>query len=143
MAISTSGQVIMGEPTGESDCYNAGPESMAAALTVLGNRPGRHVAVLGDMLELGVCSDAEHYKVGRIAAEKADILLAYGPGSKRMLHGAITGGMTQARARAFTDKEKLVQVLKQLAKPGDVLLFKGSRGMRMEQVLEKFLEDSE
>ena len=125
------------------DCYNAGPESMAAALTVLGNRPGRHVAVLGDMLELGVCSDAEHYKVGRIAAEKADILLAYGPGSKRMLHGAITGGMTQARARAFTDKENLVQVLKQLAKPGDVLLFKGSRGMRMEQVLEKFLEDSE
>ena len=125
------------------DCYNAGPESMAAALAVLGNRPGRHVAVLGDMLELGVCSDAEHYKVGRIAAEKADILLAYGPGSKRMLHGAITGGMTQTKARAFTDKEKLVQVLKQLAKPGDVLLFKGSRGMRMEQVLEMFLEDSE
>ena len=121
------------------DCYNAGPESMAAALTVLGNRPGRHVAVLGDMLELGVCTAAEHYKVGRIVAEKADILLAYGPNSMRMLNGAITGGMSQAKARAFTDQDKLVQVLKQLARPGDVLLVKGSRGMRMECVLEKFL----
>ncbi len=123
------------------DCYNAGPESMNAALTVLGNRSGRRVAVLGDMLELGVCSDAEHYKVGRLAARKADVLLAYGNRSERMLYGAITGGMSQASARAFTDKALLIQTLKQLAKPGDVLLFKGSRGMRMEQVLEAFLKD--
>ena len=122
------------------DCYNAGPESMRAALTVLGNRPGRHIAVLGDMLELGVCTDAEHYKVGRMAAGSADILLAYGPNSQRTLYGAITGGMSQNNARAFTDKEKLVQVLLQLAKPGDTLLFKGSRGMRMEQVLEMFFQ---
>ena len=124
-----------------SDCYNAGPESMTAALTVLGNRAGRRVAVLGDMLELGKCSDAEHYKIGRVAAEKADILLAYGDHSLRLLYGAITGGMSQDKARAFTDKEKLVQALKQMAKPGDILLFKGSRGMRMEEVLEKFLEE--
>jgi len=124
-----------------SDCYNAGPESMTAALTVLGNRAGRRVAILGDMLELGVCSDAEHYKIGRVAAEKADVLLAYGDHSLRLLYGAITGGMSQDMARAFTDKEKLVQALKQMAKPGDVLLFKGSRGMRMEEVLEKFLEE--
>jgi len=124
-----------------SDCYNAGPESMAAALSVLGNRPGRRVAVLGDMLELGRCTDAEHYKIGRVAAEKADVLLAYGDHSLRLLYGAITGGMSQGMARAFTDKEKLVEVLKQMAKPGDVLLFKGSRGMRMEEVLEKFLEE--
>ena len=123
------------------DCYNAGPESMTAALNVLGNRPGRRVAVLGDMLELGVCSDAEHYKIGRVAAEKADVLLAYGEHSLRLLYGAITGGMPQNMARAFTDKAKLVEVLKGLAKPGDVLLFKGSRGMRMEEVLEKFLEE--
>ena len=124
-----------------SDCYNAGPESMNAALTVLGNRSGRRVAVLGDMLELGVCTDAEHYKIGRVAAKNADILLAYGPKSERMLYGAITGGMSQNRARAFTDKEKLTQALLQMAKPGDTLLFKGSRGMRMEQALEKFLEE--
>ena len=123
------------------DCYNAGPESMAAALSVLGNRPGRHVAVLGDMLELGPCTRAEHYKVGRIAAEKADVLLAYGPNSEAMLNGAETGGMSQKFARAFTDKEKMIQVLKLLAKPGDAILFKGSRGMRMEQVLEAFLQE--
>ena len=123
------------------DCYNAGPESMAAALAVLSNKPGRRVAVLGDMLELGVCTQAEHYKVGRIAAERADVLLAYGKSSKRMLNGAITGGMSQLNARAFTDRDRLVQVLKQMAKPGDVILFKGSRGMRMELVLEQFLKE--
>ena len=125
------------------DCYNAGPESMAAALNVLGNRPGRQVAVLGDMLELGPCTRAEHYKVGRIAAEKVDLLLAYGPNSEAMLNGAQTGGMSQKFARAFTDKEKMIQVLKLLAKPGDAILFKGSRGMRMEQVLEAFLQEEE
>lgn len=123
------------------DCYNAGPESMAAALAVLGNRSGRRMAVLGDMLELGACARAEHYKVGRIAAEKADILLAYGPNSESMLTGARTGGMIPKFSRAFTDKEKMVQVLKTLAKPGDAILFKGSRGMRMEQVLEAFLQE--
>jgi len=123
------------------DCYNAGPESMAAALNVLKNKPGRHVAVLGDMLELGACTAAEHYKVGRIVAEKADVLLAYGPESNRMLIGALTGGMPKSKGRAFTDKDALVAVLKQMAKPGDVILFKGSRGMRMEQVLEKFLQE--
>ena len=123
------------------DCYNAGPESMKAALTVLGDRPGRRIAVLGDMLELGVRSDAEHYKAGRIAAAKADILLAYGSNSLHMLHGAITGGMTRNRARAFTEKDQLIQTLKQLAKPGDVLLFKGSRGMRMELILEAVLAE--
>ena len=123
------------------DCYNAGPESMAAALNVLGNRTGRKVAVLGDMLELGPCTRAEHYKVGRIAAEKADILLAYGPNSDGTLIGARTGGMSAKFSRAFTEKEKMIQALKMLAKPGDAILFKGSRGMRMEQVLEAFLQE--
>ena len=121
------------------DCYNAGPESMRAALNVLNAKPGRHVAVLGDMLELGMCSQAEHYKVGRLAAEKADILLAYGPNSPRTLHGAVTGGMTGSAAQAFTDREKITAVLRQIAKPGDVILFKGSHGMHMELILEAFL----
>ena len=123
------------------DCYNAGPESMNAALTVLGKHAGRRVAVLGDMLELGVCSDAEHYKIGRLAAKNADMLLAYGPSSERMLYGAITGGMSQNMARAFTDREKLTQALLQMVKPGDTLLFKGSRGMRMELILQEFLAE--
>ncbi len=120
------------------DCYNAGPESMAAALAVLGNRQGRKIAVLGDMLELGMSAAAEHYKIGRLAAEKADLVFAYGPNSERVVSGALTGGMSGDRAMAFADRNELVRELKCLAKPGDVLLFKGSHGMHMELALELF-----
>jgi UDP-N-acetylmuramoyl-tripeptide--D-alanyl-D-alanine ligase len=123
------------------DCYNAGPESMAAALNVLGNKPGRHVAVLGDMLELGVCSQAEHYRVGRIAAEKAEIILAYGPNSSRIINGAITGGVPDSKAKAFENRDEIVAAMKRMVKPGDVILVKGSRGMRMELILEQFLKE--
>ena len=123
------------------DCYNAGPESMAAALTVLGGRPGRKIAVLGDMLELGLRAPAEHYRIGRIAAEHADYLFAYGPNGPRVVSGAVTGGMPATRARAFEDRQVMVGELKRLAKPGDVLLFKGSHGMHMEIALELFLQD--
>ena len=130
-----------GEYTIIKDCYNAGPESMAAALNVLGSRPGRHVAVLGDMLELGPCAQAEHYRIGRIAAEKAQLLLAYGPNSSRVISGARTGGMPDTKAKSFEDREALVNALKHLAKPGDTILFKGSHGMHMELALEGFLKD--
>lgn len=123
------------------DCYNAGPESMAAALAVLGNRPGRRIAVLGDMLELGDAAWAEHYKIGRIAAEKADMVFAYGPHAKRVLSGTMTGGMPETMGRAFEDRQELIQALKWAAKPGDVMLFKASRGMQLEKILEAFLED--
>ena len=116
------------------DYYNAGPESMAAALEVLSGKTGRRIAVLGDMLELGICAQAEHYKVGRIAAQKADMVFAYGPNSIRVLNGCITGGMPEGKARAFTDRDRLVDVLKQILRPGDTLLIKGSRGMKMELV---------
>ena len=121
------------------DCYNAGPESMAAALAVLGKKPGRRIAVLGDMLELGKRAPAEHYRIGRIAAEQADMLFAYGPNSERVVSGAITGGMDSVHALAFEDRQTLASALKSCAKPGDVLLFKGSHGMHMELALEMFL----
>ena len=123
------------------DCYNAGPESMAAALSVLGNRTGRRIAVLGDMLELGDAAWAEHYKIGRIAAEKADLVFAYGPHAKRVISGTLTGGMPETMGRAFEDRDELVQALKRAAKPGDVLLFKASRGMHLELILDRFLEE--
>ena len=125
-----------------NDCYNAGPESMAAALRVLGNRPGRHIAVLGDMLELGDCAPAEHYKIGRIAAEKAELVFAYGPNAKRVVDGTITGGMPMSKGRAYDDREELTQALKAAARPGDVILFKGSHGMHLELILEAFLKEN-
>lgn len=123
------------------DCYNAGPESMAAALNVLGNRSGRRIAVLGDMLELGDCSHAEHYKIGRIAAEKADLVFAYGPHAARVLDGTITGGMPEEKCRAFQDRQELVTALRRVVRPGDTLLFKASHSMHLDLVLEDFLRE--
>ncbi len=122
-----------------SDCYNAGPESMAAALKVLGKRRGRRIAVLGDMLELGDQSDPEHYKLGRIAGQQADIVLAYGPFGAQVVSGARTGGKSDSAAQCFDSREALAACLKRTAVQGDTLLFKGSRGMHMELILEQFL----
>ena len=124
-----------------SDCYNAGPESMAAALKVLGKRKGRRIAVLGDMLELGDVASAEHYRIGRIAVENAEVVYAFGPNSYHISGGAITGGMNPMFARSFDTQEEMVAALKRLAKPGDTLLFKASRGMHLELVLEAFLKE--
>ena len=121
------------------DCYNAGPESRAAALTVLGKKEGRRIAVLGDMLELGDRAPQEHTRIGRLAAKNAQLVLAYGPHSKYVVSGAAECGMQDAMA--FDDRDALAATLKNLARPGDVLLFKGSHGMHMELALEKFLQD--
>ena len=129
-----------GEYTIIKDCYNAGPESMAAALNVLAGRKGRKIAVLGDMLELGTSAHPEHYKLGRIVAQKADLLFAYGPHGQVVVDGAITGGMEADCVSAYTDHQALAEALKKTAKPGDILLFKGSRGMHMEISLDYFLK---
>lgn len=122
------------------DCYNASPESMTAALGVLGNRPGRHIAVLGDMLELGDCANAEHYKVGRIAAEKADMVFALGCFANRIIDGTLTGGMPETMGKSYRTGKELVEALRRAVKPGDVILFKASHGVYMESVLKSFLE---
>lgn len=123
------------------DCYNAGPESMAASLSVLGGYPARRIAVLGDMLELGICAQAEHYRVGRIAAMNSDLIFALGQNARRVVSGAITGGMRPDKVVACESMEELGELLRLRAKPGDTLLFKGSRGMRMERALELFLQE--
>ena len=108
-----------------ADCYNAGPESMEAALQVLADTPtqGRRIAVLGDMLELGVCSPAEHYRIGRLAAQTANALFTYGKMAGRYISGAVTGGMNQKRVTTYKTHEELADALKRFAKPGDVLFY--------------------
>ena len=121
-------------------------ESMEAALQVLfdtkgtGEKP-RRFAVLGDMLELGNHSSGEHHRIGRVAAYKADFLLTYGEQSWHTLQGALTGGMSQRNAMNFHSQEELLNVLKNRARPGDVLLFKGSHGMHMENILKEFMQE--
>ena len=122
-----------------NDAYNAGPESMAAALRVLGARKGRRIAILGDMLELGNCTRDEHYRMGALAAENADILLTYGPNASYICSGAQDAGMPEEKACSFLDRGELAEKLIQIYAPGDVLLFKGSRGMRMELVMQQFI----
>lgn len=128
------------------DTYNAGPESTEAALRVLADTSGsgpkaKHIAVLGDMLELGNHSSAEHYRIGRVAAYKADLILTYGPLSVHTVQGAVTGGASQRCAMNFLSQEELLNVLRSRARPGDVLLFKGSHGMHMEEILKAFMKD--
>lgn len=114
------------------DCYNAGPESTRAALSVLAKRPGRRIAVLGGMLELGDYGPKAHYEVGLEAAKTADLLFAYGPLGDEMVRGA----QVLSYAQHFTSHEDLVTQLKKELHPGDSLLVKGSRGMHMEKVLQ-------
>ena len=124
------------------DCYNAGPESTAVALGILGDKKteGQRIAVLGDMLELGHRAAAEHYRIGRIASQKADLILTCGKVSNRIVTGAVTGGTAQRNAIHFATKEELVKTLLNRAQAGDVILFKGSRSMHMEQALAMFEE---
>lgn len=123
------------------DCYNAGPESMAAALKVLGARSGRRIAVLGDMLELGSATEQAHLDTGRAAAQNADYLLTYGPNGLFVSRGAQDAGMNKEHIFTFQDRTQMAEKLRTLCVPGDVLLIKGSHGMHMELVLEQFLQN--
>ena len=129
--IRTQGYTII------KDCYNAGPESMAAALKVLGNRPGRRIAALGDMLDQGDTSRDAHRKVGLLASQNAELLFFYGPHAADVLEGAKAQGM---EAWGFDDREKMARAMKRYARPGDTILFKASNGMHLELVLEAFLK---
>lgn len=121
-----------------ADCYNASPDAMDATLGVLAAMQGTRFAVLGSMLELGAHATEAHRETGARAASCADVLCAYGPNADDMVQGAQAAGLQHAFA--FASHTDIVRYLKQHAKSGDSLLFKGSRGMKMEQVLEAFLE---
>ena len=125
------------------DCYNAGPQSTEAAVKLLGDRQceGRRIAVLGSMLELGDRASAEHYRIGRLCASRVDLLLTYGDNAKEYVTGALTGGMLQRDTLHFDTVEATANALKIRARAGDTILFKGSRGMKMEQIIQLFLSD--
>ncbi len=117
------------------DSYNANADSMLAALQTLREFPctGRRVAVMGDMAELGDCSRAAHFEVGRRAASsRLDQLFAVGP------HGCEIAAA--ARARGFNsvveigEVENAAKAVKEFARPGDVVLVKASRSMRLERI---------
>ena len=112
------------------------PTSMESSLSVLGGMEcsGRKCAVLGDMLELGDYSKKAHYEVGQAVADnKIDFLLAFGNDAKYIVDGAKENGMKNAFY--FNNKEELSNKLFELANKGDAVIFKASRGMKLEDVI--------
>src|SRR5262245_21990497 len=122
------------------DTYNANPISLQAALETVAARPrrGRLVVVLGDMLELGDIADEAHREAGRrVAAIGVDELLGVGPRASLAVQEAQARGVSEARAMA-TFEDTVAHLLKRLVS-GDVVLVKGSRGMRLERVVDALM----
>ena len=123
------------------DCYNANPDSMNASLEMLANLPcnGIKVAVLGDMLELGEISQKAHQELGsKVAALDIDLLLCCGEQTKWTVQSALDGGVTAAIH--FDNKLEIADYLKKSTSKGDMILFKASRGIALEEVMELFYE---
>ncbi len=119
------------------DCYNANPDSMRAALSLLAGfeRRGRKICVLGDMLELGENAKALHRGIGEYAAKCSDYVLVTGAFANDYKIGA------GDKAQVFEDKKKIAEFLSGFAKEGDVILVKGSCGTKMWQVIEHLQEE--
>ena len=123
------------------DSYNANPASMEAAIETLKNYngAGKKIAILGAMFELGAAAAQLHYNLGELAA-RSDIacLVARGPNASDMVAGAQSAGLAQAYA--FDSAEAAAAMARRIISPGDVVLVKGSRGMRMEEIIAKLRE---
>ena len=124
-----------------NDCYNSNPEAVAAMLEVLRSTPARrHVAVLGEMLELGHAAEFLHRQAGRRAAESGLYALIAVQGAARfMAEEAVRAGMPPHSVHFFERSEDAGGFIRQLVQPGDAILFKGSRGVAIEGAMEKVL----
>ena len=117
------------------DTYNAGPDSMAAALDVLADLPGRRVAVLGEMLELGPGASAAHREVGRRAAGTAALLVTVGDGALEIAAGARAAGLPAESIHHAADADAATRRLMPLLRPGDTILVKGSHDVALDAVV--------
>ena len=117
------------------DTYNASPASTIAALNLLEELEGRKIAVLGDMLELGTYEEEGHRKVGRRAMDVVALLVTVGKRARIIGEEALFWGMDKDRVFMTEDKGEAIAHLRQIVAPGDIILVKGSRGMRMEEIV--------
>ena len=120
-----------------NDAYNASPMSMKASLETAAklNPESRLIAVLGDMLELGDISESAHREVGpEVGKNGFSTLITYGDMSRWIDEGARAEGVKDVRHAS--SHEEAAEMLKGIVKRGDTVLFKGSRGMKMEKILE-------
>lgn len=126
------------------DTYNANPQSMRTALRFLAgvSGAGRRIAVLGDMLELGETGPALHEKIGSaVSNANIHVLIALGPNARYIAQGARQAGMECRRIHHAQSQQEVLDALDKIAQPRDVILFKGSRGMAMERLVEALTDD--
>ncbi|MBV8549889.1 MAG: UDP-N-acetylmuramoyl-tripeptide--D-alanyl-D-alanine ligase [Acidobacteriaceae bacterium] len=119
------------------DCYNSNPEAARSMIDVLKAEPARRrIAVLGEMLELGHMAEALHRDLGRHAADSGvDVLIGVQGVSRLMVEEARRAGLDNHAAMFFEDPESAGEFLRDFARPGDAILFKGSRGTHVERAL--------
>lgn len=116
--------------------YNASPDTMAAALEILSLFHGRKIAALGTMNELGELTESEHIKVGKLAAEHADMLIAVGEQAKNLAAGAERGGLSASMIHTFRSSKEAGEFLSKILDRHDIVLAKGSQnGVRMEHLV--------
>src|SRR5438034_2036456 len=121
------------------DSYNANPDSMKAALRTLVelDTEGKHIAVLGEVRELGTESERAHREVGETAAApRVDQLITIGKAAELIAEGARTAGLDKVSSAQSTSEA--AKLLGEIAEPGDLVLIKGSRAARTEEVIEQF-----
>lgn len=126
----------VGKVTVIEDCYNASPDSVKASLKALDDLANgkRKIAVLGDMLELGDYSKTAHEMSGHEAVKNGvDILLTYGELSKHTYNIAKENGIKECKS--FLEKDKLISYLIDIVQDDDTILFKASRGMALEEII--------
>ncbi|MBZ5726927.1 MAG: UDP-N-acetylmuramoyl-tripeptide--D-alanyl-D-alanine ligase [Acidobacteriia bacterium] len=124
-----------------NDCYNSNPEAAQAMIDVLLRTPAqRRIAVLGEMLELGRAAEELHRQVGRYAAAHGvDLLIGVRGHARAMIDAAVGAGLPESAALFFEDAAEAGEFARGNARPGDAILFKGSRGVHVERALERFL----
>lgn len=122
------------------DTYNASPQSTMAALNLLDEMPGHKIAVLGDMLELGRYEEIGHQMVGVRAAEVADEIITIGNRASIIAEFARKSRFSKLKITELTNSEEVIEFLKDRLEANDVVLVKGSRGMRMDRIVAE-LED--
>lgn len=128
---SVSGKTLI------EDFYNANPDSLRASIETFRQMQGeRKVAVLADMLELGEISEKEHMNAGIQASEIFDVIICIGSDAKYIGKGAIENGFDKGRVYYFANNEEAVSEINSILRPGDAVLMKGSRGMKLEEVAE-------
>lgn len=117
------------------DTYNASPESVLAALNLLHELEGRRVAVLGDMLELGTYEEEGHRLVGRRAREVVNLLVTVGPRARLIADEARRYGLPAGTVVELENSDEALAYLRGEIRAGDVVLIKGSRGVRLDRIV--------